>query len=120
MYEKLTFGTALNNAIPDSILNFLCDGASGDPELEKDFVKTFLDCFALWKKRHRKYGRNNISEFRDAGCLIRDSDKSARLRRFYIENATEDFDDESVKDAWMDKANYSLMGLMCYLGVWPK
>lgn len=107
------------NSLPDSVIKLLCDGASGDRELEVEVFKTWLEVFELWKTRHRKYGRGNIAEYADAGCLVRDSDKSARLRRYYFDDKSEDFDDETVIDSWRDKVNYAIMGLMCYLGRWP-
>lgn len=78
----------------------------------------FVECFALWKERHRKYGRGNIAEFGAVGCLIRSSDKKARLREHYLGNGSP-APDETVEDSWKDGVNYSAMGLLCERGLWP-
>lgn len=94
-------------------------GESADLELEEQFLKTVAECFHLWKERHRKYGRGNIAEFGELGCLVRDADKTARLKHYYMGNKI-DFPDETVTDSWRDKVNYAIMGLMCHLERWPK
>lgn len=96
----------------------ICNGSSGDEQLEIAMLDAFLECFSIWKERHRKYGRGNIAEFGATGCLIRSADKKARLREFYIGGKTET-PDESIEDSWKDAANYALMGLLCHRKLWP-
>lgn len=96
----------------------MCDGKSGDLRLEKRIAHAMLECFELWKERHHKYGRGNIAEFGAQGCLVRASDKMARLRKVYFSGAT-DTPDESVEDSWKDGVNYFVMGLVCHRGGWP-
>ena len=96
----------------------MCDGKSGDAELEKRIAHAMLECFELWKERHHKYGRGNIAEFGAQGCLVRASDKMARLRKVYFAGSG-DTPDESVEDSWKDGVNYFVMGLVCHRGGWP-
>lgn len=102
-----------------SLMESLCDGASGDKTLEHRVLRVMIENFTLWKERHAKYGRGNISDFGALGCLVRSADKTARLKRFYVEQGGDTFSDESVADSWRDLTNYAVMGLMCHLGQWP-
>lgn len=97
----------------------LVNGQSGDRDLEEVVAAAFVRCFRLWQQRQRKYGRGNISRHGALGCLIRDTDKTARLERYYLEGKKEELSDESVVDSWMDKVNYALMGLVCFEKNWP-
>jgi hypothetical protein len=96
-----------------------CDGASGDAALERIIFGVFAECFMLWKERQRKYGRGNIAAFGEIGCLVRGSDKLARLRQALIANKGAEATDESIEDSWRDLLNYAAMGLTCRRGQWP-
>ena len=100
----------MNDAQKTAVAVALCDGTSGDVDLERAMLAAFVECFDLWKARHRKYGRGNIAEFGAVGCLIRSSDKKARLREHYL-GSGKDAGDESVEDSWKDAVNYAAMGL---------
>ena len=69
----------------------------------------------LFEERQGKYGADNIAAFGELGCLVRASDKIARLKV----SMDKDFKDESAEDAWMDLANYAIIALMCRRGLWP-
>lgn len=69
-------------------------------------------------KRHLKYGPGNIALSPGGainGLTVRLHDKLARLA-----NGTMDFEDESLRDTFVDIAGYALIGLMVLDGVWPK
>jgi len=68
----------------------------------------------LVAERGRKYGPGNIQEFGELGVLVRLSDKLARLR-----HTTENFEDETSADSWMDVIGYGLIGLAWSRGDWP-
>lgn len=96
----------------------LVDGSSGDKALELRVINVLERAFLLWKARHKKYGRGNISRHGAVGCLVRCDDKLARLGHFYETRATTS-EDESVEDSWLDALNYCAMGLLCEQGKWP-
>lgn len=116
MFETVT--TTSGNIAPDRPLG-LVDGRSGDRDLEEVVAAALVRCFRLWQQRQRKYGRGNISRHGALGCLIRDTDKTARLERYYLEGKKDEMVDETVVDTWMDKVNYALMGLVCFERNWP-
>jgi hypothetical protein len=97
----------------------LCDGTSGDIQLEKRMVAVFEEALALWKARHAKYGRGNISRYGATGCLVRSGDKSSRLEEVYI-RGKKNTPDESIEDSWLDLLNYAAMGLLCHRKEWPQ
>ena len=95
----------------------LCDGSSGDARLEYELATVMLEAFKLWKARHLKYGRLNISMFGEVGCVVRSGDKVARLAEFYL-HGKHQASDESIEDSWFDLMNYAGIGLLCKRGVW--
>jgi hypothetical protein len=103
--------------LPVSILS--CDGTSGDPELETAVAKVMEEAFALWKARHKKYGRLNISMTGKVGCVVRAGDKVARLVEAWVNRQGEDSQDESVEDSCLDLTNYGIMALLCHRKLWP-
>lgn len=109
------------NALPEgTITSFasLATGRSGDVELERRFLGVLDRAYQLWCDRQKKYGRRNIAAFGAVGCLVRGNDKFARLSHFYLDDAKENFIDESITDSWLDALNYSAMGLMCHERKW--
>jgi len=98
----------------------LADGRSGNQELEESWLEVARDLFLLWQARQKKYGTGNIAAFMELGCLVRASDKIARLKEALINNHGIESTDESVLDSWLDLANYAIMGIMCHRGMWPR
>jgi len=96
----------------------LADGRSGNQELEESWLEVARDLFLLWQARQKKYGTGNIAAFMELGCLVRASDKIARLKEALINNHGIESTDESVLDSWLDLANYAIMGIMCHRGMW--
>ncbi len=114
MAEPFIGGVADNHNVKQQ----LCDGSSGDAQLEKRMVDVLIEALRLWKERHKKYGRGNISRYGATGCLVRSGDKAARLEEVYI-RGKKDFPDETITDSWLDLLNYAAMGLLCHRGLWP-
>lgn len=64
--------------------------------------------------RQRKYGPGNIARHGVTGVLVRLDDKLSRLS-----HTSADFEDERLKDAWIDIANYAIIALLWLDGKWP-
>lgn len=105
--------------VPVLDLILKCDGRSGSRDLECAIAQRLCDLFDLFCERQRKYGPGNIAAFGEQGCVVRASDKLARLRRHYFEGGQDDMPDESVRDAWADLAVYGAIALVCRDGLWP-
>jgi len=95
------------------------DGSSGDKTLELDIAQAMQAAFAIFKERQAKYGPGNIAAFGEVGCVVRATDKLARLRNLYVNGAGGASLDETAEDTWLDLANYGLIGLLCHRGKWP-
>lgn len=107
----------IRNGIDEVV--FVCNGNSGDPELEYTVVMLMHEYFELWKKKQASYGPHNIGAFGAMGCLIRANDKIQRLRRHYFKGKDVSLSDETIQDTWLDLIGYALMGLICERGKWP-
>jgi hypothetical protein len=95
--------------------------ASSDPNtraFELMWLRRAATAFSIFVERQKKYGPTNIARHGCTGVIVRLGDKLARLEHTYIEGYPMP-PDESPVDAWIDGANYNLIGWMCHDGEWP-
>ena len=85
--------------------------------LTEEFIKVVLDDIALFDRKQRDYGSENIAAFGEAGVLVRANDKMARLR--HLHRTGETVANEPVEDSWCDLSVYGVIARMCRAGVWP-
>ena len=102
---------------PTSI-NLICDGSSGDQNLEVQWAHISKEIFEVFKAKQKDYGPNNIAPLQDRGVLTRMTDKFMRLHTLYKSGETPN--NESIEDTWIDIADYAIISLMCIRGHWPK
>lgn len=79
----------------------------------------FLEAEELLVKKHKDYGPKNISESPGGplnGLRVRMHDKLARINHLYDSGATPE--NESLRDSFIDMANYSIIALMVLDGDW--
>jgi hypothetical protein len=79
----------------------------------------FSEAEALLVKKHKDYGPKNISESPGGplnGLRVRMHDKLARINHLYDSGATPE--NESLRDSFIDMANYSIIALMVLDGDW--
>lgn len=94
---------ALNQLIQHlgaSAFGALAIESASDNHAAEEVVSVLID-------RHHKYGPNNIMEFTEYGLLIRMSDKVARIK-----NGSDDFEDETFRDAYIDMVGYAAIAYM--------
>lgn len=75
---------------------------------------------ALLLRKHRDYGPTNISNSPGGplnGLRVRMHDKLARINHLVDESL--DPENESLRDSFVDLANYATIGLMVIDGEWP-
>lgn len=105
-------------------------GSSGHPELERAWLAKAKEIFELFCQKQRSYGPGNIQSFRDVGVVIRVSDKIQRLKKAYFGQGLREIKSkcphcgelivgETLRDTWMDLADYGIIGLLCLDGDWP-
>lgn len=106
--------------VPMADIHFICDGSSGDADLEQHVAHIMLEYFELWKKKQKAYGPKNIGKFGELGCFIRATDKMERLYNYYFNNVDIAVTGDNAEDSWTDLFGYALMGLMCLRNLWPE
>jgi hypothetical protein len=104
----------------DSVIMLLCDGSSGDVELEKHMANLMAEKFELFKKKQKSYGSNNIAALGERGIFIRIWDKVQRLKNLVYDEKPNLLNDESIEDTWGDLGIYSFMAILERQGKWPE
>jgi hypothetical protein len=94
-------------------------------ELSKEFTQsvsnTFKEAEVLLLRKHKDYGPKNISESPGGpinGLRVRMHDKLARINNLYESGATPE--NESLRDSFIDMANYALIALLVIDETWEK
>lgn len=108
----------------------LATGASGDLELEQRWLRVAQEVYELYCSKAASYGPGNIAAMGDRGVALRVSDKIERLKNVYFEGGQEvlvercphcngEIGSETLKDTWLDLADYGIIGELCRRGDWP-
>ena len=66
---------------------------------------------ALLRRKHRKYGTENLLLHGEYGIMVRLDDKMARLG-YMLDHPDEAADDETIEDTLRDVAGYAIAWLM--------
>lgn len=91
-----------------------------DDEFETDVRATFEEALEVLLKKHQDYGPKNISLSPGGplnGLRVRMHDKLARINNL-IDSGAEP-ENESLKDSFLDLANYSMIAMLVLEGNWP-
>jgi len=93
--------------------------------LDADFIKavgiTYDEAERLLLKKHKDYGPKNISGSPGGalnGLRVRIHDKLARINHLYDSGATPE--NESLRDSFIDMANYAIIALLVLDDKWDK
>jgi len=111
-------------AIPDDRMSHRREVVEYVPSALDIFAETAQDYYddaaCLLVKKQADYGSKNISNAPGGplnGLRVRMSDKLARINHLIDSDATPE--NESLRDSFIDLANYSIIALMVLDGVWP-
>ena len=88
---------------------------------EDSLASKFDEAEALLIKKHKDYGPKNISESPGGalnGLRVRMHDKLARINHLYDSGAAPE--NESLRDSFIDMANYAIIALMVLDGEWDR
>lgn len=88
-------------------------------KFEQDLGETFAEAHLLLLKKHRDYGPTNIANAPGGalnGLRVRMHDKLARINHLVDNGATPE--NESLRDSFLDLANYGIIALMVIDGNW--
>ena len=93
--------------------------------MDSDFIKAvenkYDEAQELLLRKHRDYGPKNISGSPGGainGLRVRIHDKLARINNLYDSGATPE--NESLRDSFIDMANYAIIALLVLDDEWDK
>jgi hypothetical protein len=93
--------------------------------LDSEFIKavgiTFDEAEKLLLKKHKDYGPKNISGSPGGalnGLRVRIHDKLARINHLYDTGSTPE--NESLRDSFIDMANYAIIALLVLDDKWDR
>lgn len=93
--------------------------------LDSEFIKavgvTFDEAEKLLLKKHKDYGPKNISGSPGGainGLRVRIHDKLARINNLYDTGSTPE--NESLRDSFIDMANYAIIALLVLDDKWDR
>jgi hypothetical protein len=94
-------------------------------DLDSEFIKavgiTFDEAEKLLLKKHKDYGPKNISGSPGGalnGLRVRIHDKLARINHLYDTGSSPE--NESLRDSFIDMANYAIIALLVLDGKWDR
>lgn len=90
-------------------------------DFENSVRQVYDEAMTLLLKKHKDYGPKNISASPGGainGLRVRLHDKLARINNLYDSQATPE--NESLRDSFIDMANYALIALLVLDDVWDK
>jgi hypothetical protein len=118
------------SALPATEINNKCDRVSGElgEIMDKSKLQDFIDnlceimneASTLLVSKQEDYGPSNISKAPGGalnGLRVRMHDKIERIN--HIIDSGQDPNHESLRDSFIDLANYGLIALMVIDGKWP-
>lgn len=99
----------------------LAEARERDLEEFSKLVQEYFDLnAALLIRKHRDYGPKNIAQSPGGalnGLRVRIHDKLARINN--LVDSGKDPENESLRDSFIDLANYAMIALMVLDGNWP-
>jgi len=108
-----------NQAAAEELLAKITDAPLS--RFEEAAMETYAELMDLLVTKQADYGPHAITRAPGGalnGVLVRLHDKVERLKN--LADTDRNPDHESVRDTWVDAANYAVIALMVIDGVWPR
>ena len=105
--------------LPQSVVDMIRKGATGD--FDEAVQQKFQQAKAVLLQKHKDYGPKNIAGAPGGalnGLRVRMWDKIARINHLVESGATPE--NESLKDSFLDLANYAIIAMLVLDGEWPE
>ena len=105
--------------LPDDVVEAIRKGST-DGEFEEAVQQKFQHAKHVLLTKHKDYGPKNISQSPGGplnGLRVRMHDKMARINHLIDSGATPE--NESLKDSFLDLANYAIIAMLVLDGEWP-
>lgn len=104
--------------LPDSVKDMIRRSTTSD--FEEAVQQKFQNAKSVLLQKQKDYGPKNISQAPGGalnGLRVRMHDKMARINHLVDSGATPE--NESLKDSFLDLANYSIIAMLVLDGEWP-
>jgi hypothetical protein len=104
--------------LPQDVANLIRAGK--DPEFEEAIQQKFQHAKSVLLQKHKDYGPKNIAQSPGGplnGLRVRMWDKFARINHLIDTGATPE--NESLKDSFLDMANYAIIAMLVLDDEWP-
>lgn len=101
----------------------LATGESGWLQIEQDWLRMMQEVYGVFCEKQSDYGPTNIGTGGEQGVALRSGDKVSRLFELLgIGTRAEaaEASNEPRRDAWVDMADYGIIGMLVHDGKWPK
>jgi hypothetical protein len=82
-------------------------------EYEELLDRTLSHIRKMLLQKHHDYGTQNLLTFGEAGCVVRASDKLARLHHL-VNGGEQKVENETHIDTWMDLAGYAVQAIILF------
>ena len=99
----------------------LATGESGWLEIEQEWLRAMQEVYGVFCEKQQDYGPTNIATGGEQGVTLRSGDKISRLFELLGIGTREEgvAANEPRRDAWIDMADYGVIGLLVHDGKWP-
>ena len=91
-------------------------------DFEQEVKKIFDEAYTLLLRKHKDYGPLNIANAPGGalnGLRVRIHDKTARINHLIDNSKYKNPEHESLRDSFLDLANYAMIALLVIDGHWP-
>jgi hypothetical protein len=105
--------------LPQSVVNMIRN-SNPNGEFEEAIQQKFQHAKSVLLQKHKDYGPKNIAQSPGGplnGLRVRMWDKFARINHLIDTGATPE--NESLKDSFLDMANYAIIAMLVLDGEWP-
>lgn len=104
--------------LPEEVVGMIRKGITGD--FDESVQQKFQHAKSVLLQKHKDYGPKNIALAPGGainGLRVRMWDKMARINHLVESGATPE--NESLKDSFLDLANYAIIAMLVLDGEWP-
>ncbi len=101
----------------------LATGESGWLQIEQDWLRAMQEVYGVFCEKQTDYGPTNIGTGGEQGVALRSGDKVSRLFELLgigTRGEESESSNEPRRDAWLDMADYGVIGMLVHDGKWPK
>lgn len=90
-----------------------------DPKtLDKAFEQINSELLEMFLKKHKDYGKGNITANKELGIAMRMAEKVERLKHLLMTG--NDPANETIEETWIDLATYAIIAVLYRRGHWDE